>query len=112
QAIITPALRTRTADDWVTALREAGVPCGAVRSVGDALTDPQTLARQMVELVTHPTIGPLQVLGVPAKLSDTPGRIHTAPPLLGQHTAAVLRDDAGFDEERIARMVATGAART
>jgi crotonobetainyl-CoA:carnitine CoA-transferase CaiB-like acyl-CoA transferase len=75
---------------WTGRLREAGVPCGAVRSVTDALKDPQIIARQMVEVLPHETIGALEVLGLPVKLSDTPGAVRTAPPRLGEHTGRVL----------------------
>ncbi len=53
-------------------------------------------------MVEHATIGPLQALGVPVKLSDTPGGIDTPPPRLGQHTDAVLRQDLGLDADAIA----------
>ncbi len=111
QAIIAPVLQTRPAEAWVAALREAGVPCGAVRSIHQALTDPQSLARQMVEVVSHPSIGPLHVLGLPVKLSATPGQVHSAPPRLGEHTAAVLGADLGYDAARLQRMAAAGAIR-
>ena len=54
--------------------------------------DPQIEAREMVAQVEHATIGALRVLGVPVKLSDTPGAVRTAPPRLGEHTDAVLRE--------------------
>ena len=109
QPSIVAALATRTADDWAQRLKDAGVPCGAVRSIGDALTDPQTLARQMVDTVHHPTIGPLPVLGVPVKLSTTPGSVRSAPPRLGEHTRDVLARDLGYDDDRIDAMAKTGA---
>jgi crotonobetainyl-CoA:carnitine CoA-transferase CaiB-like acyl-CoA transferase len=109
QPPIAAALATRTADDWVQRLKDAGVPCGAVRSIGDALTDPQTLARQMVDTVQHPTIGALPVLGVPVKLSTTPGSVRSAPPRLGEHTRDVLTRDLGYDADRIDTMAKTGA---
>ncbi len=109
QPLIAKALTTRSADEWVSRLNDAGVPCGAVRSVGGALTDPQTVARAMVETTTHPTIGSLQVLGLPVKLSTTPGGIRTPPPRLGEHTANVLRDDLGYADDHIAAMVKAGA---
>jgi formyl-CoA transferase/CoA:oxalate CoA-transferase len=83
-------LRTRA--DWIAALTAAGVPCGDVRDVHEALADPQVLARRMIEVVQHATAGPLKVLGIPIKLSETPGSVRTAPPTLGQHTDAVLRE--------------------
>jgi formyl-CoA transferase/CoA:oxalate CoA-transferase len=90
--VIATALSRRPARDWIHALRAAGVPCGAVRSVVDALADPQLAAREMVVTVDHPTIGPLPLLGVPVKLSDTPGSVRTAPPRLGEHTEHVLNE--------------------
>jgi len=109
--LIERALAADTAAGWTQRLRKAGVPCGAVRSVGDALSDPQTLARVMVETVDHPTIGPLRVLGVPVKLSDTPGGVHAPPPRLGEHTARVLREDLGYSDARVTALAETGAVR-
>jgi crotonobetainyl-CoA:carnitine CoA-transferase CaiB-like acyl-CoA transferase len=108
-AIVEAALAGDTATGWAARLREAGVPCGAVRSIEEALTDPQILARAMVESVDHPSIGPLHVLGVPVKLSETPGEIRLPPPRLGEHTAAVLRADLGYDDARIEELVSSGA---
>ena len=67
------------------------MPCGAVRDVGEVLEDPQLEAREMIEPLEHVAGGPVRVLGVPIKLSDTPGAVRTAPPALGQHTDAILR---------------------
>lgn len=109
--LIERALAADTAAGWTRRLREAGVPCGAVRSVGEALSDPQTLARVMVETVDHPTIGPLRVLGIPVKLSDTPGSVHAPPPRLGEHTARILMDELGYSEARVTALAETGAVR-
>ena len=89
-ALMLPVLRTRPRQRWIAALTEAGVPCGAVREVPEVMSDPQIRARRMIEAVEHATLGQLSVLGVPIKLSDTPGSVRTAPPTLGQHTAQVL----------------------
>jgi formyl-CoA transferase/CoA:oxalate CoA-transferase len=90
RAKLVPILEQRRRADWIDTLTAAGVPCGAVRSVPEALSDPQVAARRMIEAVEHATLGMMKVLGVPIKLSDTPGSIRTAPPVLGQHTAQVL----------------------
>jgi crotonobetainyl-CoA:carnitine CoA-transferase CaiB-like acyl-CoA transferase len=82
----------RTRAEWLAALTAAGVPCGAVREVPDVLTDPQIAARRMIEAVEHVTAGMVKVLGVPLKLSDTPGSVRTAPPSLGQHTDRILSE--------------------
>ena len=105
RALVTSALARRTLNDWVATLRAAGVPCGAVRSVDEALADPQIIAREMVATVDHPTIGPLKVLGVPVKLSETPGSVRTAPPRLGEHTRSVLTNDLGMTPEEIDRVL-------
>jgi formyl-CoA transferase/CoA:oxalate CoA-transferase len=107
--LIAEQLRTRTRAEWIAALTGAGVPCGAVRDVGEVIADPQLAARAMVEAVEHATLGPVRVLGVPVKLSDTPGSVRTAPPTLGQHTDAILTGDLGFTPDDVARMRADGA---
>jgi crotonobetainyl-CoA:carnitine CoA-transferase CaiB-like acyl-CoA transferase len=81
-----------------------------VRDLREVLTDPHLQARQMIEAVEHASVGSIRVLGVPIKLSDTPGRVRTAPPTLGQHTDQILRSELGFedrglDELRRARVI-------
>jgi formyl-CoA transferase/CoA:oxalate CoA-transferase len=107
--ILARTMRTRPRDAWLKALRAAGVPCGAVRDVQEVLADPQLLDREMVASVEHPTIGALQVLGIPVKLSDTPGAVLTAPPTLGQHTDAILRNDLKLSEDDVRRLRASRA---
>ena len=69
---------------------------------------PQTRAQHLVLDVDHPTIGAMQVSGAPYHFDGEPVRARVAPPLLGQHSAEVLRE-AGFDDEVIAVMIASGA---
>ena len=90
--IVGPVIRARTRLDWIRDLAAAGVPCGAVRSVPEALSDPQVTARRMIEAVEHAVLGSIKVLGTPIKLSDTSAAVRTAPPTLGQHTDAVLAE--------------------
>ena len=90
--LLDPVMRARTRVDWIGDLTAAGVPCGAVKSVPEALSDPQVSARQMIEAVEHAVLGPLKVLGTPIKLSDTSASVRTAPPTLGQHTDVVLAE--------------------
>jgi crotonobetainyl-CoA:carnitine CoA-transferase CaiB-like acyl-CoA transferase len=98
RARLAATLRRRPRAEWMAAFTGAGVPCGSVRDVAEVLTDPHLDARRMIEVVEHAAAGTMRVLGVPIKLSDTPGRVRTAPPTLGQHTTAVLRDDLGLPE--------------
>ena len=102
------ALATRTRAEWTDRFKAAGVPCGAVRDVGEVLSDPQLAARDMVVTLTHPGIGPTRVVGTPIKLSGTPGEVRTAPPTLGQHTDAIL-GELGYDPGMIASLKAAGA---
>jgi crotonobetainyl-CoA:carnitine CoA-transferase CaiB-like acyl-CoA transferase len=73
-------------------LDKAGVPCAPVNSLDDVLTDPQTRAREMIVDIPHPLIPDLRLLGLPIKLSETPGQVRMPPPLRGQHTEEVLID--------------------
>jgi len=97
-------LRERTRQHWIDALTAAGVPCGSVRTFDELFADPQIDAREMIAMVEHATIGSMKALGVPVKLSDTPGAIRTPPPTLGQHTDAVLQHDLGLSADAIATL--------
>jgi formyl-CoA transferase/CoA:oxalate CoA-transferase len=95
--------------ELIAALTAAGVPCGAVRSVTEALADPQLAARDMIVPLEHATAGPIRVLGSPLKLSATPATVRTPPPALGQHTFEVLRDEAGLTDAQIAELLGPSA---
>lgn len=98
-----------TRDAIVQALTDAGVPCGAVRTVTETLADPQLAARDMIVALKHPVAGDVRVLGSPLKLSATPAEIRTAPPALGQHTDDILKVDLGLSEDEIAELRRSGA---
>jgi formyl-CoA transferase len=84
------ALAARDTSDWVEALLAAGVPAGPIHDYAEAVADPHTHAREMVVEMEHPEAGTVYGLGIPVKLSATPGTIRRAAPLLGQHTAEIL----------------------
>ncbi|MFC7660792.1 CaiB/BaiF CoA transferase family protein [Pseudonocardia benzenivorans] len=100
-------LSTRPTAHWVAALDRAGVPGGPVLTYSEALAQAQVAAREMVLDVTHPVIGPMHALGVPAKMSETPASVRTPAPLLGQHSREVLRGLGRTDAE-IDALVADG----
>ena len=102
--LIAQALESGKTAAWIEKLRAAGVPCGPINSVAEALTDPHTLARDMVRTVKHPTAGELKMVGIPFRFSGTPAMIRRAPPLLGQHTEEVLGAELGLSAERIAQL--------
>jgi formyl-CoA transferase len=91
----TTAKETRA--HWLARLDAAGVPAGPINTYPEALADPHALARDMVVDLDHPGAGPIKALGVPVKLSDTPGAVDRAAPLLGQDNAAVLTE-LGYNE--------------
>lgn len=103
--------RQRPTGEWTRLLEAAGVPCGPIYTVAEVFQDPQTQHRGMRVELEHPTAGRITVTGVPVKFSDTPGSVRTPPPVLGQHTAAVLRE-LGYVEEEVEQLVREGAAAT
>jgi crotonobetainyl-CoA:carnitine CoA-transferase CaiB-like acyl-CoA transferase len=96
--------------DLLSALKDAGVPSAAVRTVTEALADPQLAAREMIVPLEHLSAGPIRVLGTPLKLSATPASIRTPPPALGQHTDAILHE-VGLSDSEIAGLRDAGAVR-
>jgi crotonobetainyl-CoA:carnitine CoA-transferase CaiB-like acyl-CoA transferase len=95
RAILEPMLeamfRSRPAAYWVELLARHGVPATVVRNLKEVIDDEQTAARNMTPVVEHAVAGPIRVIGVPVQLSETPGRIGSAAPLLGADTAAILK---------------------
>jgi crotonobetainyl-CoA:carnitine CoA-transferase CaiB-like acyl-CoA transferase len=84
--------RARAAAHWGELFATHGVPATVVRNLKEVVEDEQTSARNMTPLVQHAGAGPIRVLGVPVQLSETPGRIGSAAPLLGADTEAVLNE--------------------
>jgi crotonobetainyl-CoA:carnitine CoA-transferase CaiB-like acyl-CoA transferase len=81
-----------TVDQVVECLEESRVPCGRVNSVDALVNDPHLLAREMLVNRNYPGIGTVPLPGVPVKLSETPGRIETIAPRLGEHNEEVFCD--------------------
>jgi len=96
RAALIEALEKTTAGEtrahWLERLDREGVPSGPINDYAEALADPHTLARRMVVDLVHPGAGPIKALGIPVKLSETPGAVDRAAPLLGQHTAEILTE--------------------
>jgi crotonobetainyl-CoA:carnitine CoA-transferase CaiB-like acyl-CoA transferase len=96
----------RTASQWVARCRRAGIPASLVRGVREALRTP--VARPLVETIEHPEIGSYEAIRNPVRIDGRRRAIGSAPPSLGQHTSAILREF-GFDQRSIAAMRKSGA---
>jgi crotonobetainyl-CoA:carnitine CoA-transferase CaiB-like acyl-CoA transferase len=108
--MISERLQARTSDEWERILNENGIPCGPIYRIDQSLQHPQVLHRQMVVEREHPTAGPIRLLGLPVKLSETPGDVRLVPPLLGQHSEAILRE-IGLSDEEISALAERGVVR-
>lgn len=96
-------LRHCSTDEWVEILLAAGTPAGKIANYAEVLDDPHTRARDMVTSVDHPIEGTINTVGIPVKLSRTPGEIRRAAPLLGEHTDEVLAEF-GYPADKIAAL--------
>jgi formyl-CoA transferase len=95
--------RARSKHEVMRILGEAGVPCGACQDTGEVLADPHLKTREMIVDVDYPTRGTYQTVGCPVKLSDSPVEV-SRPPLLGEHTEALLQSLCGVDPVETRRL--------
>lgn len=96
------------ADHWLEEMTQAGIPCGPINTVDRVFSHPQILHRNMLVEVEHPTAGAVKMAGIPYILSETPAAVTAHPPLLGEHTDAVLRDILGLSDGQIAKLRSSG----
>jgi formyl-CoA transferase len=101
-------LRTRPVGAWLAALEPAAVPCAPINDLAQVFADPQVRHRGLRVDVPHPESGTLPLVGCPIRLSETPVRYDAPPPLLGQHTAEILRERLGLDDAEIRRLGESG----
>jgi crotonobetainyl-CoA:carnitine CoA-transferase CaiB-like acyl-CoA transferase len=101
--LLEPLIAAHSSEWWIAALKKAKVPCGEVRPMKAALSAAETLARGMVQSVSHPLAGTVPLIGSPLKLGGTPVVEPSAPPLLGEHSEAILGGLLGYDVAMIAR---------
>jgi glutaryl-CoA transferase len=80
------------AEEWLTKFRHTNVPAGPIYAVDEAVSSPQALARRLIVELEHPSIGMVRSIANPIHFSATPVRYRHAPPLLGEHTDALLAE--------------------
>jgi crotonobetainyl-CoA:carnitine CoA-transferase CaiB-like acyl-CoA transferase len=102
---------TKTYEEWEALLLAHGIPMGAINTIDKVVEHPQVAAREMIVETDHPVAGKVKMVGVPVKLSATPGAVREPAPLLGQHTDEVLRAWLGLGDTEIAALHTTGAVR-
>ncbi len=106
--IVGSALRAQTTQHWQRVLEAEDVPHAPVLGILEALQHPHAIARDMVVHAEHLTLGRLPMVGRPLKFPGHQQAPLDAPPLLGQHTGAVLREELGYTEDQIAQLRAQG----
>ena len=89
----------QTSDHWLEILEAANVPAGPINDLAQVYDDPQVQAREMMVETDHPVAGRVKNIGIPIKLSETPGRFQRPAPTLGQHTDEVLTELGCSDDE-------------
>ena len=106
--MIAEVVLTRTQRDWLAALEAVGVPCGPINRLDQVFADPQVQARGMRFDLPHPLSGTVPQVANPLNFSATPVTYTQAPPLLGEHTEAVLAQRLGLSKESLADLAARG----
>jgi len=91
----------RSTEAWIDLLAKHNIPVGPINDISSILADPHIAARNMVREVEHPELGPIKQLGPVPKFSKTPAEIRMPPPLLGEHTDQILRDEVGLSQIEI-----------
>ncbi len=103
--LVAEMMAERTMNEWIDALEKAGVPCGPINDLAQVFEMPQVKARALRVDIERVDAGPVPLVGSPIKFSATPVRYDLPPPRLGEHTEEVLREVAGYDDERLAPLL-------
>ena len=105
-------VKERTVEEVLAVMNTASIPVAPVQGIDAALEDPQVKARGIIIEIEHKTAGKVRMPGFPLKMEKTPGKIKMAAPLLGEHTAEVLREMLGMSDEEIQELRRQGVVTT
>jgi len=94
---------TRTRDEWFDFLEDKNIPIGKVYSSDEVFTDPHICSRGIVVELDHPKGGKIKHIGIPFKLADTPGRVRSVAPEIGQHTQSIITEMLNYTKEDLAK---------
>lgn len=109
-AILDDLFMKKTVNEWVELFEKVKIPVGPVNKFSDVLNDEHIKHREMVVEKEHPVVGNLKMLGIPVKLSRTPGKVNTVPPALGEHSEEILAG-LGYSADEIAAFKASGVTK-
>jgi crotonobetainyl-CoA:carnitine CoA-transferase CaiB-like acyl-CoA transferase len=104
--LLSACFAERSVRELHAACERAGVPCGPINDLAQVFDDPQVRHREVRRQMPHPTAGTIPVIANPIKFSGTPVEYRRPPPLLGEHTAEVLRELLGLSEAELSRLAA------
>jgi crotonobetainyl-CoA:carnitine CoA-transferase CaiB-like acyl-CoA transferase len=102
-------LLTKTRDEWFDFLQDKNIPIGKVYSSDEVFTDPHVVSRHIVVEIDHPGGGNIKHVGIPFRLSETPGKVRSVAPEMGQHTQEILSEILNYAEEDVAKLKEQGA---
>jgi CoA:oxalate CoA-transferase len=98
--------KTKTMDEWLHLIKDAGIPVGPINDVARVIKDPAVVARDMIVTTHHPVAGDVIMAGVPIKLSETPGSVDGPAPVLGEHTREILKEQLGLSDAKLDELYA------
>ena len=102
--ILQDVFLTKSYEEWEAIFLPQGIPFGAINNLAQVVAHPQVQARGTLVEMQHPRAGKVKMVGVPIRLSETPGSVRTPSPMLGEHTTEVLRDLLGMSPEALAAL--------
>lgn len=108
EPILSELIKCKTTMEWISILEREGIPCSPINNVKDVIEDPQVIERNMIVEVEHKSIGKVKIPGNPIKMSETPGTIDTSAPMLGEHTADILKSLCCLTDEEIKGLYSSG----